>query len=218
MAERHTIVSEARGEPLPSGRVGVRLYVPLSGSPSGRWSRDLSARLTTELTGQSAVGYLRLNDIVQGDHIVLEGVEEREASNRRRAASRRRRDEQRLRRPASSPTRTCRGTRPTRSRSGSASMRLRASRRGRKARVAVRGRLLPSRPSLLRRSVRRALREIAPPWSASALASQRCARLRSTWLGWPIAGAGSRRAGQPRPPGTDRPARAGRGIARRRGS
>jgi hypothetical protein len=80
MAERHTIVSEARGEPLPSGRVGVRLYVPLSGTPSGRWSRDLSARLTTELTGRSAVGHLRLNDIVQGDHIVLEGVEEREAS------------------------------------------------------------------------------------------------------------------------------------------
>ena len=80
MAERHTIVSEARGEPLPSGRVGVRLYVPLSGSPSGRWSRDLSARLTTELTGRSAVGHLRLNDIVQGDHIVLEGVEELEAS------------------------------------------------------------------------------------------------------------------------------------------
>ena len=81
MAERHSIVGEARGEPLPSGRVGVRLHVPLSGSPSGRWSRDLSARLTTELTGRSAVGHLRLNDIVQGDHIVLEGVEEREASN-----------------------------------------------------------------------------------------------------------------------------------------
>ena len=81
MAERHTIVGEARGEPLPAGRVGVRLHVPLSGSPSGRWSRDLSARLTTELTGQSAVGHLRLNHIVQGDHIVLEGVEEGEAPN-----------------------------------------------------------------------------------------------------------------------------------------
>src|SRR5690349_11583629 len=81
MPERHTIVSEARGEPLPTGRVGARLYVPLSGSPSGRWSRDLSARLTTELMGQSAIGHLRLNDIVQGDHIVLDGVEEREASN-----------------------------------------------------------------------------------------------------------------------------------------
>jgi hypothetical protein len=74
MAERHTIVGEARGEPLPAGRVGVRLHVPLSGSPSGRWSRDLSARLTTELTGHSAVGHLRLNDIVQGDHIVLRGA------------------------------------------------------------------------------------------------------------------------------------------------
>jgi hypothetical protein len=81
MAERHTIISEARGEPLPTGRVGARLYVPLSGSPSGRWSRDLSARLTTELAGRSAVGHLRLNDLVQGDHIVLEGVEEGEASN-----------------------------------------------------------------------------------------------------------------------------------------
>ena len=81
MAERHTIVSEARAEPLPTGRVGARLYVPLSGSPSGRWSRDLSARLTAELTGRSAVGHLRLNDLVQGDHIVLEGVEESEASN-----------------------------------------------------------------------------------------------------------------------------------------
>jgi len=37
--------------------------------------------LTTELTGQAAVGHLRLNDIVQGDHIVLDGVEEREAAN-----------------------------------------------------------------------------------------------------------------------------------------
>jgi hypothetical protein len=79
MAERHSIVGEARGEPLPAGQVGVRLRVRLSGSPSGRWSRDLSARLTTELTGQSAVGHLRLDDIVQGDHIVLEGVEEGEA-------------------------------------------------------------------------------------------------------------------------------------------
>jgi hypothetical protein len=37
--------------------------------------------LTTELAGRSAVGHLRLNDIVQGDHIVLEGVEEGEAPN-----------------------------------------------------------------------------------------------------------------------------------------
>ena len=79
--EEHRIVDEPSGEPLPVGRVGVRLRVPLSGSPSPRWSRDLSARLSNELTGHAAVGHLRLNDIVQGDHIVLEGVEAREAPN-----------------------------------------------------------------------------------------------------------------------------------------
>jgi hypothetical protein len=81
MFEEHRIVGEPSGEPLPVGRVGVRLRVPLSGSPSPRWSRDLSARLSNELTGHAAVGHLRLNDIVQGDHIVLEGVEAREAPN-----------------------------------------------------------------------------------------------------------------------------------------
>jgi hypothetical protein len=82
MSEDHHIVGEPRGEPLPAGRVGVRVLVPLSGSPSQRWSRDLSARLTTELTGQHpAIGHLRLNDIVHGDHIVLEGVESRDTGS-----------------------------------------------------------------------------------------------------------------------------------------
>jgi hypothetical protein len=79
MFEQHRIVREARGEPLPAGRVGVRVRIPLSGCPSGRWSRDLSARLSNELVGHAAVGHLRLNDIVQGDELVLEGVEAREA-------------------------------------------------------------------------------------------------------------------------------------------
>lgn len=78
MSEDHRITGEPRGEPLPAGRVGVRVLVPLSGSPSRRWSRDLSARLTTELMGHPAVGHLQLNDVVRGDHIVLEGVEARE--------------------------------------------------------------------------------------------------------------------------------------------
>jgi hypothetical protein len=78
MSEHHRIVGEPRGEPLPAGRVGVRVRVPLSGSPSLRWSRDLSARLTTELAGHPAIGHLRLNDVVHGDHIVLEGVEGRD--------------------------------------------------------------------------------------------------------------------------------------------
>ena len=79
MTERHRIVGSASGEPLPDGRVGVRVRIPLSGCPSARWSRDLSARLTNELVGHAGVGHLRLNHIVQGDHIVLEGVEDREA-------------------------------------------------------------------------------------------------------------------------------------------
>ena len=79
MAEEHTIVGPARGEPLPVGQVGVRLRIPLSGAPSSRWSRDLSARLTVEFTGHANVGHLVLNDVVQGHEIVLEGVESGEA-------------------------------------------------------------------------------------------------------------------------------------------
>ena len=81
MFEDHQIVSRARGEPLPSGRAGVRVLVQLSGCPSRRWSRDLAARLSLELVGHAAVGHLRLNvnDIVQADQIVLEGVEQPEA-------------------------------------------------------------------------------------------------------------------------------------------
>ena len=81
MSEEHQIVGLARGEPLPAGRVGVCLRFPLSGSPSPRWSRDLSARLARELTGRPAVGHLRLNEIVHGQEIVLEGVESDEASH-----------------------------------------------------------------------------------------------------------------------------------------
>jgi hypothetical protein len=79
MLEQHKIVGEARGEPLPEGRVGVRVRIPLSGSPSRQWSRNLAARLANELVGHPAVGHLRLSEIVHGDHLVLDGVEEVEA-------------------------------------------------------------------------------------------------------------------------------------------
>lgn len=81
MSEHHHIVGFARGEPLPLGRVGIRVRFALSGSPSPRWSRNLRARLTRELAGHAAVGHLQLNDIVQGQEIVLEGVETEEAPN-----------------------------------------------------------------------------------------------------------------------------------------
>jgi len=81
MSEDYQIVSRARGEPLPEGCTGVRVRVRLSGCPSRRWSRDLAARLSRELVGRPAVGHLRLNvnDIVQADQIVLDGVEQRDA-------------------------------------------------------------------------------------------------------------------------------------------
>jgi hypothetical protein len=78
MSEHHQIVSDARGEPLP-GSVGVRVRIQLSGCPSGRWSRALRVNLSNELVGHAAVGHMRLNDIVQGDQIVLDGVEASEA-------------------------------------------------------------------------------------------------------------------------------------------
>ena len=79
MAEEHTIVGPARGEPLPVGHVGVSLRMPLSGAPTRRWSRDLSARLTAEFTGHANVGHLVLNNVVRGHEIVLDGVEAGEA-------------------------------------------------------------------------------------------------------------------------------------------
>jgi len=81
VSEDYQIVSRAHGEPLPEGSTGVRVRVQLSGCPSRRWSRDLAAGLSRELVGHAAVGHLRLNvnDIVQADQIVLEGVESSEA-------------------------------------------------------------------------------------------------------------------------------------------
>ena len=79
MPEHYRIIGASHGEPLPEGRVGVRVSIPLSGCPSRRWSHDLKARLTNELVGHPAVGHLHLDNIVQADHIVLDGVEDREA-------------------------------------------------------------------------------------------------------------------------------------------
>jgi hypothetical protein len=79
MTEDHQIVGESHGEPLPAGRVGVRVRLQLSGCPSGRWSNTLSANLYQQLIGHAAVGHLRLDEIVRGDEIVLDGVELSEA-------------------------------------------------------------------------------------------------------------------------------------------
>jgi hypothetical protein len=79
MPETHQIAGTPHGEPLEAGRVGARVRVPLSGAPSPRWSRALSAHLANELTGHAAVGHLHMDQLVQGSDVVLEGVEEPEA-------------------------------------------------------------------------------------------------------------------------------------------
>jgi hypothetical protein len=79
MEERHYIAGPARGEPLPEGRVGARVRVPLSGMPSPDWSRLMTAHLTASLVCHGPVGYLSVSDAVQGAEIVLEGVEDAEA-------------------------------------------------------------------------------------------------------------------------------------------
>jgi hypothetical protein len=80
MSEHHTITGAPRGEPRPEGHVGARIHVPLTGTPSPRWSRGLSAHLAAALTGHEAVGHLRLNEVVQGADIVLDGVSAPHAS------------------------------------------------------------------------------------------------------------------------------------------
>jgi hypothetical protein len=81
MSENHLIISQARGEPRSLGDIGVRVRVRLSGFPSRRWSKDLCARLTTQLIGHPGAAHLHVdaNELVQGNEIVLDGVEDRDA-------------------------------------------------------------------------------------------------------------------------------------------
>jgi hypothetical protein len=77
--EQHAIIGPARGEPRSAGAVGARIRVPLSGTPSPRWAEALQTHLTAALAGHSHVGHLRLNRLVQGATVVIEGVELEEA-------------------------------------------------------------------------------------------------------------------------------------------
>lgn len=79
MAEQHFISGPARGEPMPDGEVGARVRIPLSGTPTARWSRVVEGRLTKALIGHPHVGHLHIRHLVRGADLVLEGVEEREA-------------------------------------------------------------------------------------------------------------------------------------------
>ena len=82
MSEGYRIIGQLRGEPRALGDVGVRVRVQLSGHPSRRWSRDLGAQLTQEFVGHPGTAHLRVNvnELVQGDEILLDGVEDRDTS------------------------------------------------------------------------------------------------------------------------------------------
>lgn len=75
MGEHHQVAGPARGEPRSAGSAGARVRVPLDAAPSPRWSQVLTARLARDLSGGGHVGHLRLDGLVQGAEIVLDGVE-----------------------------------------------------------------------------------------------------------------------------------------------
>lgn len=79
MRESHEITGPVSGTPLPADRAGARVRVPLDSPPSPRWTRAFTGRLMTELVGCSAVAHLRLDEVVQGADIVLDGVEATDA-------------------------------------------------------------------------------------------------------------------------------------------
>ena len=79
MGEHHHITASASGEPLSEGRVGARVRVPLSGTPSAAWARLMTGHLTASLVGHGPVGHLQCSGSVRGAEIVLEGVEDAEA-------------------------------------------------------------------------------------------------------------------------------------------
>ena len=79
MAEQHVIAGPARGEPLPAGSVGVRIRIPLSGTPSSHWSELFEAALAMRLLRHPGTSRLRLDRAVQGGELVLEGVEDASA-------------------------------------------------------------------------------------------------------------------------------------------
>src|SRR4051794_20352611 len=79
MNETHAITRPARGGCPPPRPVGACVRLPLECAPTARWSEALAAHIASAVTGHPAVGHLRLNHLVHGSEIVLEGVEPAEA-------------------------------------------------------------------------------------------------------------------------------------------
>jgi len=74
--EQHRFAGEPHGEPMTEGQAGARIRIALDTPPSPRWSHTFASHLATELVGSPGVARLRLDHVVQGSHVVLEGIEE----------------------------------------------------------------------------------------------------------------------------------------------
>jgi len=79
MGERHVIAGAPRGEPLPAGDVGIRVRIPLSGTPSPHWAELFTSALTQGLIRHPGASRVRLKRVVQGGELVLEGVQDANA-------------------------------------------------------------------------------------------------------------------------------------------
>ncbi len=83
MSENHCLI-EVHDETLPNGLMCLRGR--LSGEPSRRWIRGVTAQLSIALVGHPGIGRLTLNDrIVEGDEFVLQAVEKSEVPELRDA-------------------------------------------------------------------------------------------------------------------------------------
>ncbi len=75
MREHHDITGTITATPLAAGETGASVRVQLDSPPGPRWSEAFSARLMRELVGCPSVSHLRLDHVVQGADVVLDGVE-----------------------------------------------------------------------------------------------------------------------------------------------
>jgi hypothetical protein len=73
--EEHRFIAAPRGEPMSDARAGARVRIALDSPPGPRWSDAFASHLTRELMGMPGVARLSLDHAVQGDDVVLEGVE-----------------------------------------------------------------------------------------------------------------------------------------------
>jgi len=81
MAEKHTMVGHAEADPLPKGQKGARVRISLANPPSEQWARAFGNALSEiRPLGKQAGHFSSGHGLVQGNEIVLVGVESKTGS------------------------------------------------------------------------------------------------------------------------------------------